>query len=150
MEHLHVTLAEREEFARGDYEEALRQAFHITNEDFMPPPYGRNKHGVGDMSGTTAVVTLVIGDTLYVANAGDSRAVISRVSGGERVGTAITTDHKPEDEKEFVRIKAAGGAPSPQISILPWTSQASASQAFASQAFASHGAAYLPISGRGG
>ena len=105
MDHLHNTLAETTEFAKGDYPGALREAFHITNEDFMPPPYGRNKHGVGDMSGTTAVVTLVVGDTLHVANAGDSRAVISQ----KGVGTAITTDHKPEDEKEYERIKKAGG-----------------------------------------
>ena len=37
--HLHHTLAGRPEFARGDYHNALREAFHITNEDFMPAPY---------------------------------------------------------------------------------------------------------------
>ena len=68
----------------------------------MPPPYGR---GTGDMSGTTAVTCLVVEHTLHIANAGDSRAVISQ----KGVGTAITTDHKPEDEKELTRIRAAGG-----------------------------------------
>ena len=68
----------------------------------MPRPYG---HGTGDMSGTTAVVSVVVGDTLTVANAGDSRAVISQ-SG---VGTAITNDHTPSDEKEYARIQAVGG-----------------------------------------
>ena len=51
------------------------------------------------MSGSTAVVTLVVGDVAYVANAGDSRAVLSK----KGVGTAITTDHKPEDEAEYAR-----------------------------------------------
>ena len=46
------------------------------------------------------------GDTLYVANAGDSRAVISRAGA---VGEGLTHDHKPEDEKEMARITAIGG-----------------------------------------
>ena len=46
------------------------------------------------------VVALVKGNTLVVANAGDSRCVCSR--GGEAV--AMTQDHKPTDTEEFNRI----------------------------------------------
>lgn len=59
----------------------------------------------GSDSGTTAVVALIRGKQLIVANAGDSRCVVS-----ER-GKAVdmSYDHKPEDELELARIKNAGG-----------------------------------------
>lgn len=49
---------------------------------------------------------LVGGKTLVVANAGDSRCVVSRK--GEAVD--MSTDHKPEDDVELARIEKAGGA----------------------------------------
>lgn len=56
-------------------------------------------------SGCTAVVALLRGRTLYVANAGDSRCVLSR--GG--VAVEMSSDHKPEDDPERERIVKAGG-----------------------------------------
>lgn len=51
------------------------------------------------------MVALIRGKQLIVANAGDSRCVVS-----ER-GKAVdmSYDHKPEDELELARIKNAGG-----------------------------------------
>ena len=56
-------------------------------------------------SGTTALTTLVWGNQLLVANAGDCRAVLCRR------GRAIdlTEDHKPSNLEEALRVKAAGG-----------------------------------------
>lgn len=59
----------------------------------------------GSDSGTTAVVALIRGKQLIVANAGDSRCVVSE--GGKAVD--MSYDHKPEDEVELARIKNAGG-----------------------------------------
>ena len=59
-----------------------------------------------DSSGSTAVVAVVMDNTLHVANAGDSRAVISRSGVGS---SPLTTDHKPEDEGEYNRIVTRGG-----------------------------------------
>jgi len=59
----------------------------------------------GSDSGCTAVVALIHGNTLLVANAGDSRCVLSRR--GRAV--ALSADHKPEDEPERSRIQRAGG-----------------------------------------
>eukprot|EP00035_Acanthoeca_spectabilis_P006078 m.120214 g.120214 ORF g.120214 m.120214 type:complete len:467 (-) comp13339_c0_seq1:1767-3167(-) len=68
-----------------------------------------SSEGVGVTSGTTAVFALIctLGDkrVVVVANAGDSRAVLSR--SGQALD--LSEDHKPEDEKEKARVEAAGG-----------------------------------------
>ena len=97
--HLHGTLASRTEFMEGDIGSALAAAFEQTSDQFLASA------AADDSSGSTAVVAVVMDNTLHVANAGDSRAVISR-SG---VGSSLTTDHKPEDEGEYNRIVTRGG-----------------------------------------
>lgn len=59
----------------------------------------------GKDSGCTAVVCLLHGRELFVANAGDSRCVVSR--SGRAIEMSL--DHKPEDEGEATRIVNAGG-----------------------------------------
>ena len=59
---------------------------------------------MGKDSGTTAIVAVVKGNHLYVANVGDSRCVLCRA--GKAV--ELSTDHKPEDTEEFNRIEKAG------------------------------------------
>ncbi|KAH9324905.1 hypothetical protein KI387_005083, partial [Taxus chinensis] len=56
-------------------------------------------------AGTTALTVLVWGRTLFIANAGDCRAVLGRR------GRAInmTTDHKPTNKDERSRIESLGG-----------------------------------------
>ena len=56
-------------------------------------------------AGCTAVVALRKGNDLWVANAGDSRGVLSRA--GKAI--ALSEDHKPAQEGERTRIIAAGG-----------------------------------------
>jgi len=59
----------------------------------------------GNDSGCTAVVALLVGRELYVANAGDSRCVVCR----DGKAIEMSYDHKPEDEIERTRINKAGG-----------------------------------------
>ena len=63
--------------------------------------------GVIDKSGSCALVVLIVGDMCYVANVGDSRALLSG-DGGQRI-FPLTRDHKPTDEAERKRIIEAGG-----------------------------------------
>jgi protein phosphatase PTC2/3 len=89
------------------------------------------------------VVVLVRGDVLYVANCGDSRAVLGTLSpsdsggngrsggssgrGGDDgciVGVALTEDQTPEVPAERERIQALGGfvspPPQPGLSSRVW------------------------------
>lgn len=59
----------------------------------------------GKDSGCTAVIALIVGKDLYVANAGDSRCVVCR--NGKAIEMSL--DHKPEDDEETKRIEKAGG-----------------------------------------
>lgn len=56
-------------------------------------------------AGCTANVALIHKDTLYVANCGDSRSIIYK--NGRVVKMSI--DHKPDQDRERARVKAAGG-----------------------------------------
>lgn len=56
--------------------------------------------------GSTAIVAIVIKDKVYIANLGDSRAVIFNYEDGEIV--LATDDHKPNDPEERKRAEEAG------------------------------------------
>ncbi|XP_074523188.1 protein phosphatase 1G isoform X2 [Halichoeres trimaculatus] len=88
-----------------DTEEGEEDSEDEEEEEEMCLPGMDGKEEPGSDSGTTAVVALIRGKQLIVANAGDSRCVVS-----ER-GKAVdmSYDHKPEDEVELARIKNAGG-----------------------------------------
>jgi len=57
-------------------------------------------------AGCTSVVAVVVGRSLVVANAGDSRAVICRAGG---LTEPLSFDHKPLQNREMNRITNAGG-----------------------------------------
>ncbi|XP_064382077.1 protein phosphatase 1G-like isoform X2 [Halichondria panicea] len=65
----------------------------------------REQSEEGHESGTTAVVCLLRGEKVFVANAGDSRCILS--SNGKAV--ELSFDHKPTDPLELARIVKAGG-----------------------------------------
>ncbi|KAG8461099.1 hypothetical protein KFE25_003668 [Diacronema lutheri] len=73
-------------------------------ERSRPPPARYDPLG-HVQAGCTAIVACVHRRTLHVANAGDSRAVLSR--GGETV--VLSVDHKPAHPTEYERITKAGG-----------------------------------------
>eukprot|EP00240_Pyramimonas_obovata_P000940 CAMPEP_0118957042 /NCGR_PEP_ID=MMETSP1169-20130426/61893_1 /TAXON_ID=36882 /ORGANISM="Pyramimonas obovata, Strain CCMP722" /LENGTH=601 /DNA_ID=CAMNT_0006905097 /DNA_START=269 /DNA_END=2075 /DNA_ORIENTATION=- len=64
-----------------------------------------NSEGAGD--GSTAVVVVRLGNALYSAHSGDSRAVLGLV-GGRAV--RLTEDHKPDRPDERARVEALGGS----------------------------------------
>jgi protein phosphatase 2C family protein 2/3 len=95
-ETLYKNLTSDSNFREGRYKEAFENAFMKTDKDFID----HDKE-----AGTTAVTVLITQDKRIIcSNAGDSRSVLSR--GGSVVPLSI--DHKPGNEVELRRIKAAG------------------------------------------
>ena len=74
-----------------------------------------NNGEIIDNSGSCAILAIIIGNIYnnflenecYIANLGDSRAVLSMNKGKEVIG--LTKDHKPNEQSEFKRIMQAGG-----------------------------------------
>lgn len=60
-----------------------------------------------ERSGSCAICVIIINDTAYVVNVGDSRCLMSMNAGAQTA--VLSRDHKPDDEDERLRIKAAGG-----------------------------------------
>jgi serine/threonine protein phosphatase PrpC len=52
---------------------------------------------------------LITPTEIYVANAGDSRAVLAKKSGEKFNAIELSVDHKPELPEERKRIEKAGG-----------------------------------------
>ncbi|KAK7056795.1 Protein phosphatase 2C 2 [Paramarasmius palmivorus] len=99
-QNVHKRLKSEETYQEKDYETALKKAFLGTDEDLLANPAHAR-----DPSGCTAVAALVTKDKIYVANAGDSRSVLS-VKGEAK---PLSFDHKPTNETEKARITGAGG-----------------------------------------
>lgn len=103
--------------------DALRRAFLNTNKEIgnttlMPSEEiahssiahrsvtAANLEQSDGMTGSCATIVYIQQNKLYVANAGDSMAIISRVSGEY---TVLTTRHDPTSEAELARIRAGAG-----------------------------------------
>lgn len=83
-------------------EKAILDGFIKLDESMQSqPPWSDGK----DRSGTTAVVTMITPEHIFVGNCGDSRGILCR----DRQILFSTSDHKPYNEKERVRIEKAGG-----------------------------------------
>lgn len=119
-----------QEFLKGETSEGLRRTYLRLDEMLQDPnnvaklkTYARvapSTANTGDSSvvagrrsstnpalngGCTAVVVYIHGNTLTVANSGDSRAVLCR----DGSAVDLTIDHKVTLESEIERISAAGG-----------------------------------------
>eukprot|EP00965_Chrysotila_dentata_P016905 560759-Pleurochrysis_carterae.AAC.1 len=85
-------------FAQGKVAQALRKAFIDADDEFA---------ATQEVSGTCALVALIGGGRMWLAHAGDSRAVLCTSETGEAV--RLTEDHKPGEEEERRRLVQAGG-----------------------------------------
>lgn len=83
------------EIVENAADEAMREAGEVNYEGFV------------DNSGSCAIVILIVDEKVYVANVGDSRAIMS-ADGGRRC-LNLSCDSKPNEERESLRILAHGG-----------------------------------------
>jgi len=96
---LHKNLV-KSDFFPHDPIRAFEEACEITDREFAD-----KFQTATAQDGTTACMVLLIGKRLYVANVGDSRAVLCRK--GQAV--PLSDDHKPDKPSEKKRIEQSGG-----------------------------------------
>jgi protein phosphatase 2C family protein 2/3 len=99
-ENITSILCKQDTFNAGNYEQSLKDCFLATDRAILSDPRYEE-----EVSGCTACVGLLNGETIYIANAGDSRSVLG-VKGRAK---PLSFDHKPQNEGEKARITAAGG-----------------------------------------
>lgn len=129
-ETLYKRLTDLDSFEQGNYQDALKRVFLQTDEDLLNGTSVlvclchasqdtnlllalTDPNHVNDPSGCTAVAALIETakdnpkkvEKIYVANAGDSRCVLSNL-GHSR---PLSYDHKPTLDSEYNRISKAGG-----------------------------------------
>ncbi|PRP81319.1 protein phosphatase 2C [Planoprotostelium fungivorum] len=118
--HLHKSILNDPAFNEGDVEKAIRNGFASTDSLILSTSVTE-----GWRDGSTAVVVILVGSTLYIANAGDSEAVLGRkITTEDEVedkslddytqptgfqATLLSVKHKPSEPSEKERIKQAGG-----------------------------------------
>ena len=86
---------------------ALMNGFEKAEKDFILNQALNKNFEIIDRSGSCAIIALIVEDMCYVANVGDSRAVMSSNRGNKM--DVITNDHKPNEEGESKRIIENGG-----------------------------------------
>uniref|UniRef100_A0A5B6YRB3 protein-serine/threonine phosphatase n=1 Tax=Davidia involucrata TaxID=16924 RepID=A0A5B6YRB3_DAVIN len=86
----------------NDPVKAYNSAFLATNDEL------HNSDIDDSICGTTAITVLVVGDILYVANVGDSRAVIAVKDGNRTVAEDLSHDQTPFRKDECERVKLCG------------------------------------------
>ncbi|XP_017129057.1 protein phosphatase 1B [Drosophila elegans] len=97
-EHLMDSIVQTEDFSMLRFEAGIKEGFLQLDEDMRK--LFQDKPG-----GSTAICVFVSPEKIYLANCGDSRAVVVR--NGQAV--ISTSDHKPYYPKEMERIQNAGG-----------------------------------------
>lgn len=103
-EHLFENLLRHPNFI-ADTKTALCETYQKTDSDFLDVEINSFRD-----DGSTASTAVLLGNLLYVANVGDSRAVMSKA--GKAV--PLSDDHKPNRIDERKRIEDAGG-------VIMWT-----------------------------
>ncbi|KAL6907402.1 hypothetical protein ACP4OV_002441 [Aristida adscensionis] len=83
----------------SNIEKAIRGAFVKADNALA------DSNSLDNNSGTTALTALIFGRTLFVANAGDCRAVL----GKRGRAVELSRDHKPSCKSEKIRIENLGG-----------------------------------------
>lgn len=98
-QYLHHNINIGEQKTTSSIEEALKHAFIKTHNDLDSASFDVQNQGC------TALVALLCNNRLFVANAGDSRAVVGNAGKAE----PFSQDHKPNELSEKERIEKLGG-----------------------------------------
>lgn len=91
----------------NDMIKAIKYGFESAEKDYLEN-YAVHNNKLIDRSGSCALILITKNNTLYVANVGDSRCVVSCANG--KVIKDVTRDHKPNYPYEKERILKNSGS----------------------------------------
>ncbi|XP_068136769.1 integrin-linked kinase-associated serine/threonine phosphatase 2C isoform X2 [Hyperolius riggenbachi] len=112
-QHLHRNLVKKLPRGEGSsvdkgIKKCFLEAFKQTDEEFLKQAASQKPAW---KDGTTAICVLVSDNILYIANLGDSRAVLCRMNEETQKPTVLglSREHNPTQYEERMRIQRAGG-----------------------------------------
>ena len=106
-DNLHKLICSNENFPE-DIPKAIKLGILNAEQDFLNNfALSENKEEIIDKSGSCAIILLIVDTNAYIANVGDSRALLSMNNGNKYL--EVTKDHKPNSPNEIIRIKKNGG-----------------------------------------
>lgn len=83
---------------------AIKRGILLAEKVFLEQ--AQTKEGL-EKSGSCAIIMLIVNDICYIANVGDSRALLCNEKGNTVI--PLSLDHKPGSDSERKRIMEAGG-----------------------------------------
>uniref|UniRef100_H2YAL4 Integrin-linked kinase-associated serine/threonine phosphatase 2C n=1 Tax=Ciona savignyi TaxID=51511 RepID=H2YAL4_CIOSA len=110
---LHVHLAQK--LPKGtvnnfdkEMKRQILESFKALDEEFLKEA---SKHKPVWKDGSTACCVLILNDTLYITNLGDSKAILCRYQSEHKhhISILLSKDHNPSNYEERMRIQKAGG-----------------------------------------
>lgn len=99
----HKFIFESDPFKQGDYTTAILEGLKKEDDELF------TKFHRTELGGSTATVSLIVGNKLFLGNLGDSSSVLAVKENGHLKGYMLSKDHKPNDPEERQRIEACGG-----------------------------------------
>eukprot|EP01121_Diplochlamys_sp_Union-15-3_P012232 TRINITY_DN3637_c0_g2_i1.p1 TRINITY_DN3637_c0_g2~~TRINITY_DN3637_c0_g2_i1.p1 ORF type:complete len:377 (+),score=54.34 TRINITY_DN3637_c0_g2_i1:1-1131(+) len=102
--HLHNNVFGSQNWKTGEIISAFEEGFEKTDSEVI-----KLEHDASLMTGSTAVVGIIADDTLFVANVGDSEAILIREEDGKHSAVVLTEQHKANIPKEKESIEKLGG-----------------------------------------
>ncbi|KAJ3310935.1 hypothetical protein HDV04_004541 [Boothiomyces sp. JEL0838] len=99
-----TVLSSLKDTIKKDPLQALKNSFTIVNDNMK-----QNQAIDTYLSGTTAVISLIIDNNLHVAHVGDSRLAVYKENDTKLSGRLLTIDHNCDSPEERKRVEAAGG-----------------------------------------
>jgi len=116
-EHLMDNITKQQNFWSEDDDlvlKAIREGFLSTQQAMWADleNWTKTATGLPSTAGTTASIAFIRRGKIFVGHVGDSGIILGEQDEKNPHiwrASRLTTDHKPEDEKELARIEAAGG-----------------------------------------
>ena len=99
----------------ADPRQALLNSIQKCDQKFLELAHQESQNGDLVKAGSCAIIVLIVAEIVYIANVGDSRALLCMNQG--RNFAVLSQDHKPENERS--RIEQAGGRVYQNYSYIP-------------------------------
>eukprot|EP00002_Diphylleia_rotans_P015714 TRINITY_DN3046_c0_g2_i7.p1 TRINITY_DN3046_c0_g2~~TRINITY_DN3046_c0_g2_i7.p1 ORF type:complete len:313 (+),score=57.00 TRINITY_DN3046_c0_g2_i7:54-992(+) len=107
--HIRTSLTDSGHTSEEAINNALHDGFMKTDREVLDTYVMQDPHGKMAFIGSCATVSYIHGNTIYLANAGDSRAILGYASDGKPMCKWLSNDHNASNESEQQKVIERSG-----------------------------------------